>query len=35
MVVTAAQKAASDGEQFGAKRDALWRGIVQRHGGQW
>ncbi|MBV9833258.1 MAG: serine hydrolase [Alphaproteobacteria bacterium] len=35
MVVTAAQKAASDGEQFGAERDALWRGIVQRHGGQW
>ena len=35
MVLTAAQKAAADGEQFGAERDALWRAIVQRHGGQW
>ncbi len=35
MVITAVQKDASDGEQFGAERDALWRAIVQRHGGQW
>jgi len=36
LILTAAQKdATSGGDQFGAERDALWRGIVARHGGQW
>jgi CubicO group peptidase (beta-lactamase class C family) len=36
LVLTAAQKSpTSDADQFGAERDALWRAIVQRHGGQW
>lgn len=36
MIITAAQKdATGGGDQFGAERDALWRGIVARHGGQW
>ena len=36
MVLTAVQKdATSRSDQFGAERDALWRGIVARHGGQW
>jgi len=36
LVITAAQKdavSASDG--FGAERDALWRGILGRHGAKW
>lgn len=36
MIITAAQQnATSGGDQFGAERDALWRAIVARHGGQW
>jgi CubicO group peptidase (beta-lactamase class C family) len=36
LIITAAQKeATSGGDQFGAERDALWRSIVARHGGQW
>lgn len=36
LIITAAQKdATSSGDQFGAERDALWRGILARHGVQW
>jgi CubicO group peptidase (beta-lactamase class C family) len=36
MVITAVQRdASSNNDKFGAERDALWRGVLARYGGQW